>query len=169
VQSEIAIAIAEALSAKVTGEEKKSLARAPTSNLAAYEAYLRGLAVFRTTNPVLRQQKVAKFMEEAVRLDPNFALAWALLAKNEANSYFNLEKTDAQRRAARAAADTALRLQPDLPEVQLAQGFYQYYVERLLKLAGDFPLTPALLRLDPAFDKVRGDARFEALAKGSQP
>jgi TolB-like protein/Tfp pilus assembly protein PilF len=130
VQSEIAIAIANALSAKVTGEETRSIALKPTSNLAAYDAYLRGLALFHATIGKDRSEKPVKFLKEAVRLDPNFALAWALLARCEASIFFALKMTDEQRMAARIAADTALRLNPQLPEAQLAQGFYQYYVER---------------------------------------
>src|SRR6185503_6346004 len=69
------------------------------------------------------------FFKEAVTLDPDFALAWAYLARVSAQTYSRRETTDAQREIAREALDTAVRLQPDLPEVQLAQGFYSYYVD----------------------------------------
>jgi Tfp pilus assembly protein PilF len=76
VQSEIAIAIAQALSATVTGTEKKDLAAAPTENSAAYDAYLRGLAFIRKTNFL----EAARTLQQAVTLDPDFAPAWALLS-----------------------------------------------------------------------------------------
>ncbi len=129
VQSEIAIAIANTLSATVTGAEKKSIAQKPTTNTAAYDAYLRGLTLSRQNDNLAGYMKAAKSFRDAVRLDPDFTLAWAALAWNEALVYFNNEQTDAQRDAARAALETALRLQPDIAEVQLAKGFYHYYVE----------------------------------------
>ena len=129
VQSEIAIAIANTLSATVTGAEKRSIATTPTTNTAAYDAYLRGLTLSRQNDTLAGYMKAAKSFRDAVHLDPDFALAWAALAWNEALVYFNNEQTDAQRDTARAALDMALRLQPDIAEVQLAKGFYQYYVE----------------------------------------
>ena len=126
VQSEIAIAIANALSAKVTGEEKRSIALKPTSSTAAYDAYLRGLAFFRKRDLVNTEQT----LRTAVKLDPKFALAWALLAKNRAGQIHEGDRSPSRRAAARAALDVALRLQPDLAEVLLAQAYFQYYVER---------------------------------------
>jgi TolB-like protein/class 3 adenylate cyclase/Flp pilus assembly protein TadD len=128
VQSEIAIAVAAALSAKVTGEENTAITLAPTSNTAAYDAYLRG-----TTQYLQNQwdKKAAeKSLSEAVRLDPEFALAWAHLSRVEAFIYFDTDKTPAMRNAARKSLENALRLQPGLAEAELAQGFYWYYVDR---------------------------------------
>ena len=62
-------------------------------------------------------------------MDPDFATAWALLAHVHAFQFFNGAGA-AGRNAARTALDAALRLQPDLAEVQLAQGYFQYYVEQ---------------------------------------
>ncbi len=129
VQSEIAVAIAEALSAKVTGGEKQTLAQVPTTNTAAYDAYLRGLALTTEGDTLAHYKKVAKQFRQATELDPGFALAWAALAWHESLVYFNNEGTPAQREIGRTALETALRLQPDLAEVQVAKGFYQYYVE----------------------------------------
>ncbi len=126
VQSEIAIAIAETLSAKVTGREKKALAVAPTNNPAAYDAYLRGLEFYRKAEFLNAEQ----LLQLAVKLDRNFAGAWALLARNQARLFHGGDRADARRVAARTALDTALRLQPDLAEVLLAQAYHQYWVER---------------------------------------
>ena len=126
VQSEIAIAIAEALSAKVMGSEKKALAVAPTNNTAAYDAYLRGLAFWRKTESL----NAGRQLQQAVKLDPNFAGAWALLARAHARLFHFGDRADARRDAERAALDTALRLQPELVEVLLAQAYHQYWVER---------------------------------------
>ena len=125
VQSEIAIAIADALSAKVTGSEKKSLTRVPTTNTAAYDSYLRGLAFQHQGNG---KEALASF-KEAVRLDPEFALAWIELAIDAAGNFFG---TSDPRRLAEVntALDTVRRLQPDLPELQLAEGVFAYYIKQ---------------------------------------
>src|SRR5205814_5311597 len=81
VESEVAKAIADQLRAKLTGEEKQAIAEKPTENPEAHDEYLRGLAY--TLKPNLTQSNVVAAQEhlrEAVRLDPKFALAWALLA-----------------------------------------------------------------------------------------
>jgi serine/threonine protein kinase/Tfp pilus assembly protein PilF len=126
VESEVAKAIADQLRAKLTGEEEQAIAAKPTDNVAAYDAYLRGLALLKAANPdALATQK---YLREAVRLDPKFALSWALLSWFDAAMYrsTNLPQTVALREEARQAAETALTLQPNLGEAVLAEGFYYY-------------------------------------------
>src|SRR5204863_1793141 len=67
-------------------------------------------------------------LREAVRLDPKFALAWALLSYVEAVGYRTefLQPTVALREESRQAAETALLLQPNLGEAVLAKGYYHY-------------------------------------------
>jgi TolB-like protein/class 3 adenylate cyclase len=127
VQTEIAVAIAGALNATVTAEEKKAIAQASTEVPEAYIAYLRGVAASQERGG---RARAAGHFAEAVTFDPDFALAWAATARVEAQTYSRREQTEAQRVAARAALDKALALRPDLPEVQLAEGFHTYYVER---------------------------------------
>ncbi len=127
VEGEVASAIAEALNAKVTGSEKQAITVRVTQSSEAYDAYLRGLALYRKA--VRPDRSAQQFLAQAVRLDPGFAAAWALLAQSHAYFFFNLDATEERRGAARSALATALRLQPDLAEVQLAQGYYQYWVE----------------------------------------
>src|SRR5215467_4232080 len=69
-----------------------------------------------------------KYLREAVRLDPKFALSWALLSYVDALGYVTaaLQSTAALREEARQAAETALTLQPNLGEAILAKGFYHY-------------------------------------------
>jgi TolB-like protein/Flp pilus assembly protein TadD len=127
VQTEIAVAIAGALNATITAEEKKSIAQQSTAVPEAYIAYLRGVAASHERGG---RTKAAPHFAEAVRLDPDFALAWAATARAAAQTYSRREQTEAQRTAAREALDRAKSLRPDLPEVHLAEGFYTYYVER---------------------------------------
>jgi TolB-like protein len=125
VESEVAKAIADKLRAKLTGEEEQIIAAKPTDNPAAYDAYLRGLAFsLKTANSTANVLNAQKYLREAVRLDPKFALAWALLSFVEARGYgtVTLQPTVALREEARQAAETALTLQPNLGEAILAKG-----------------------------------------------
>ena len=128
VEAEVATAVAEALRAKLTGAEQQALEQKPTSNPAAYDAYLRGIALWRD-DKLLDRLKATQPLEEAVSLDPTFAIAWALLTRVNSLGYSTSATADL-RAAAQASLDNALRLKSDLPEVQLAQAFYQYWVSR---------------------------------------
>ncbi len=129
VESEVAKAIADQLRAHITGQEEQILAAKPTDNPEAYDAYLRGLAYtlkagYSPANALAAQ----KYLREAVRLDPKFALAWALLSYADASGYIigSLQPTVALREETREAAETALALQPNLGEAVLAKGYYHY-------------------------------------------
>jgi TolB-like protein/Flp pilus assembly protein TadD len=128
VESDVAKAIADQLRAKLTGQEEQVIAAKLTENVEAYDAYLRGLAyILKGTTPAnfLGGQK---YLKEAVRLDPKFALGWAVLSYTDALGYITtaLQPTVALREEARQAAETALTLQPNLGEAVLAKGYYHY-------------------------------------------
>lgn len=128
-ESEIAKTIADQLRVQLTGEEEQRVAAKPTDNKKAYDAYLRGLAyTLRPGNTTADALGAQKYFREAVRLDPKFALGWALLADTDAVGYLTtgLPPTMALRDEARSAAETALTLQPNLGEAILAQGQYHY-------------------------------------------
>ena len=130
VETEIAKGIAESLQAKLTGREEQALAAKPTNNPQAYDAYLRGLA-FETRSNYSSDAlfKAIEFYDLAVRLDPNFALAWARLSGVHALLYSNRrDTTTARRDAAKEALENAQRLQPNTPETLLFTGYYQYWV-----------------------------------------
>src|SRR5437867_1026181 len=129
VESEVAKAIADQLQAKLTGQEEQVIASKPTNNPEAYDAYLRGLAY--SVKPAITAATTLgaqKYLREAVRLDPKFALAWARLSYVDAVGYLSLklQPTVALREEAQQAADTALTLQPNLGEALLAKGYYHY-------------------------------------------
>jgi serine/threonine protein kinase/Tfp pilus assembly protein PilF len=129
VETDIARAVADQLRAKLTGQEKQVIAARPTDNIDAYDAYLRGLAYnLRTQITPANSLAAQRYLKEAVRLDPKFALAWALLSIVDAGNYIsqNLQPTLTLREEARQAAETALTLQPDLGEAILAKGCYYY-------------------------------------------
>ncbi len=129
VESEVSKAIADQLRAKLTGQEAEVIAAQPTNNPEAYDAYLRGLAyTLKTAFTPANSLAAQKYLKEAVRLDPKFALGWALLSYVDASGYLtqSLQPTAALREEARQAAETALTLKPDLGEAVFAKGFYHY-------------------------------------------
>jgi TolB-like protein/Tfp pilus assembly protein PilF len=129
VETEVAKTIADQLRAKLTGHEEQVIAAKPTDNPEAYDAYLRGLAYTLKSLPTTANALGAqKYLREAVRLDPKFALAWALFSFVNSRAYGtqSLQPTVALREEARQAAETALTLQPNLGEALLAMGSYYY-------------------------------------------
>src|SRR5438309_2485723 len=130
VESEVAKAIADQLRAKLTGREEQVIVARPTDNPDAHDAYLRGLAYnLKTANSPGNSLGAQKYLREAVRLDPKFALGWALLSFVEARGYLTqtLQPTVALREEARQAAETALTLQPSLGEAVLDNLYYLHF------------------------------------------
>ncbi len=141
VESEISKEITDALQVNLTGREQQALAVKLTANPEAYEAYLRGLAfesrAYSHFNPPDLVEKATDFYEQAVRLDPNFAIAWARLSRVNSQIYFNRfdASSVAASDAAKRALENAQKLQPNSPETLLALGHYQYLVLRNYGLA----------------------------------
>jgi TolB-like protein len=131
VEGEVAQAVADMLKAKLSGAEVAQLAAKPTQNPAAYDAYLRGLALMDRTTAWAENaaQGIAAF-EQAVKIDPELAPAWARLSYAQSRFYSGWEASDARRDAARRASEMATRLAPDSAETLIAQGFYRFWVER---------------------------------------
>jgi len=130
VESDVAKAIADRLRAKLTGPEEELIAAKPTDNPDAYDAYLRGLAYTLKTGGLTPAKSLGaqKYLREAVRLDPKFAQAWALLSYVDALGYItqSLQPEAALREETRQAAETALTLNPNLGEALMAKGYYYY-------------------------------------------
>jgi TolB-like protein len=132
VEKEVAQNIAATLNAKLTGAEEQAIAQKPTGNSSAYEAYLRGNTQFWEIN---EQSLLAagKSYQEAVRLDPQFAIAWAALARLDAVLYWIDDTTAARRAAAEQALKEAEHLQPQAAETKVARGYFAYLVQHDLK------------------------------------
>ena len=131
VEGEVASAIADQLNAKLSGTEQKAVTDKPTQNTAAYDAYLRGLAIEHTQYSYEAYQQAARDYVEAVQLDPNFAFAWARLAVLRSFLFFNAVDPNANTAGAvKEAADRAIALAPEAGESWIAQGAYRYRVLR---------------------------------------
>jgi TolB-like protein/class 3 adenylate cyclase/Tfp pilus assembly protein PilF len=131
VEGEVATAIADQLNAKLTGTEQKAVAAKPTQNAAAYDAYLRGLSIEHNEYSNNSYLLAANDYAEAVRLDPNFALAWGRLAAVRSFLYFNrIELNTNTPAAVKEAADRAMALAPEAGESWIARGSYRYRVQR---------------------------------------
>jgi TolB-like protein/cytochrome c-type biogenesis protein CcmH/NrfG len=131
VEGEVATAIAEQLNAKLTGAEQKAVAAKPTENIAAYDAYLRGLSIEHGEYGYESYQHAATAYAQAVLLDPKFALAWARLAVLRSFLYFNsIDRNVNSPAAVQEAADRAMALAPQAGESWIAKGAYHYRVLR---------------------------------------
>jgi serine/threonine-protein kinase len=129
VQGEIAGKVAEAMRVAIGGADQARLAAMPTTNPAAYDAFLRGEAIGVTGNaPIVLRRAIAEY-ERAVALDTAFADAWAQLAIARSTLYTNGRPVPELARQAREAADQALRLSPSAGRPHRALGTYLLFVE----------------------------------------
>src|SRR5713101_6631370 len=117
IQEEIARSIAQALRITLTPQEEKTIARKPTENPQAYDFYLRGRSYTRRENVDYGLQ----MFEQAIQLDPNFALAHAGIAHQCGLIYEIREQNQKWIERGLAACDRATALAPDLPEVLVAR------------------------------------------------
>jgi TolB-like protein/predicted TPR repeat methyltransferase len=133
VEGDVAQQIATALQTRLSPAQAASLAAVPTKNRAAYDSFLRAeyQANKGVTNYDTASWKAAiPLYRQAVEQDPKFALAWARLSFNESQlAWFGGGGEDVQQlnRQARADAERALQLQPDLAAARLAIGFSEYW------------------------------------------
>ena len=136
VESDIAKTIADTLQAKLTGAEKQLIAAQPTTDLTAYELYLKGRSLWSKRGGENLRQAIG-FYEQAIARDPKYALAYAGLA--EAYVLLPAYTTTAPQDAyptAKAAALKALQLDEKLAEAHTALG--------LLLCSGDLDMAGSI-------------------------
>ena len=125
VQDEIARKIAEALRITLSPQEQEALAAKPTENLQAYDLYLRGKNYARRLT--LQDTEFAlQMFDNAVALDPNFAIAHAAIANGCAMIHCNFGRDAIWIDRANTALQKALALYPELPEVQIGRAWILY-------------------------------------------
>lgn len=131
IQSELAREIASALKATLSPDEQERIEKKPTDNGDAYLIYLQAHEIFNRPDRLHDDvARVESLYEQAIQLDPSFALAHARLAHVASWSYYAIEPVAGRAQKARTAANEAVRLQPNLAETHLALGYVHYYVER---------------------------------------
>jgi TolB-like protein/Tfp pilus assembly protein PilF len=129
IQAELAREIAAAMSAALSPEEKSRLEHPTVTNPAAYDLVLRARQIDRDGNDTRQELETEEAMfQSAVTLDPHYAAAWAGLSSVHSQIIFNaLDTSEARLAKARAAIETARRLDPDSPDVILGNGTFYYY------------------------------------------
>src|SRR5205807_5796935 len=131
IQTDLAQKIVYTLQAKLAPNEKARLDRQPTQDPNAYLLFVQAHDYANRTDMFHDTSlKAEPLFEQAIKLDPNFSLAYAGLSMLESWVYHSFDPLPARREKARLNADAALRLQPDLPEGHLALGFSYYYGDR---------------------------------------
>jgi serine/threonine-protein kinase len=129
VQSRIAEQVATELDLALQQPDHEALAAKPTDNLRAYDFYLRGNDYFDRPADPDAYRAAQEMYARATELDPTFALAFARLARTHISQFHFADRTQRRLALARSAADSALKLQPDLAEAHLAQGQIHYWGE----------------------------------------
>ncbi len=127
IQTDLAREIASALQAKLSPTEKAQMERKPTENGEAYLAFVQAHNLQNAVEDLEKLKQSEQLYARAVELDPKFALAIARYSQLESWIVHTFERTIERREKARALAQQALQLQPDLPEAHLAMGFSLYY------------------------------------------
>jgi serine/threonine protein kinase/Flp pilus assembly protein TadD len=125
IQDEIAQKIAGALQLTLTPQEQAEIKAKPTENLQAYDLYLRGKSYARR---LTRQdlEFALQMFENAVAQDEKFALGYAAIANVCAQNYYHYLRETTWIGRAMAASQKAVALQPDQPEVLVAQAWILY-------------------------------------------
>ncbi len=130
-QSELAQTIAAQLKATLSTDEKAEIWRQPTRDLQAYDLYLRARAALRGEGAVIPRENwnaAVDFLDRAIARDPKFTLAYCLLNEAYVLQYrFGEDHSPQHLAAAKEAAETALRLEPNREEARLALARYYYH------------------------------------------
>jgi len=157
IQTEIATKIADALEAQLTVDQRESLARIPTENLEAYEAYRSGLESIRESYTESNFRTADRFADQALALDSTFAEAWAIKSAAASSLYwFFFDRSDSLTNAALDHAQRALRLEPGLPQGHWALGAYYYRVH--------LDYDRALEELELALEGMPGEVELQTTA-----
>jgi TolB-like protein/Flp pilus assembly protein TadD len=175
VEGEVAEAIADKLRARLSGAETAEITAKPTSNAAAYDAYLRGLDFEKRTFGTEQLKAASKFYAQATQLDPEFAVAWAHGSDIDGLIYFQaIDHSDERLQAARHGAEMAMRLAPASAEAWLAKGSFLYHTKdfdgagaAFAEAAKRMPNSPAILAAQGYLERRRGhyDRAIELLER----
>ena len=180
IQSEIAQTVASKLSARLSSYERKDIEEKPTVDLEAYDLYLRAkelianAELFAIGDERENLLSAISFLEQAVRKDSKFVLAYCLVARANDDLYLDIDRSTARRALGYAAVNEALRLKPDLPETRLAVARHLYYCYRdyekvraqIAIVQGALPNNSDALTLAAMADRREG--RWDESTRGLQ-
>jgi tetratricopeptide (TPR) repeat protein len=155
IQSEIAKTIADQLQAKLSPREKNAIELPPTSDISAFDLYVRAKNILLTPGSIEKADtlRVVDLLNQAVARDPSFFDAYCQLAyAHDALYFFGPDHTSARLASAEAALQAASRLRPDAGETHLARGQNLYWAY------GDY--DGALAELEIARQTLPNDARI---------
>jgi TolB-like protein/Flp pilus assembly protein TadD len=134
IQTELAERIVRALQANLSPREMAGLQMPPTKDLEAYDLYIRARDLFRWSgigDPQENGERALPLLEQAIARDPEFALAYYLASRIHGELYwFGYDKSRERLAKSKVAAETALRVRPEMGEGHLALAFYHYYSAR---------------------------------------
>ncbi|MEJ2522674.1 MAG: tetratricopeptide repeat protein [Gammaproteobacteria bacterium] len=149
IQTEIATSIAGALQATLSPAEEVALQRLLTDDLKALEAYQRARWLLDGFS-VEAYRSAKQELEYALERDAGFAAAWAMVARAELAYFWFGDSSDARRHKAWEAIERGRAIDPDLPELDMAEGYYHYW--------GFLDYEKALAVLEPALRAYPNDA-----------
>jgi TolB-like protein/Flp pilus assembly protein TadD len=153
IQTEIAQKIAQQLEAALSSKEKATIKTAPTTDIVAYDLYLRAKEIWLRGAPrrAAQTEEQVQLLDQAVARDPAFVSAFCLLARAHLNSYwFYHDRSAARLDLAKKALDAAARLRPEAGEVHLTRAVFHYW--------GNRDLAPALAEIAVARRLLPNDA-----------
>ena len=131
IQREVALAIADITKAKLSTVDKEKINAVPTDNIEAYQLFQRGK--YYLDQPHFSKEEWEKaigYFEESVQLDPKFAEAYGQLAKCNARLYYLIsDRTEERKNLAKEAAENALSLDANNPNIQLSVGYYYLWAQ----------------------------------------
>jgi len=143
VQSDIAERVATQLDVALLEPERRAIEKKPTENLAAYEAYLRGMEHYFNLRNLSEAELSVQFFQNAVSLDPGFAEAWAGLSRAYLELYW-IHDRPGTLTLETEAAKRAEQLAPDSPETHLALGWLNYAHREFDKALAHFERAQSL-------------------------
>lgn len=156
VQADIAEQVAKAMDVTLMDPERAALQAEPTAILDAYDLYLRANEYLWRSEKASDIKLAINMYEQAVELDPEFALAWARLSGAHARMYwFHWDHSATRLEQAGRAIERAMALDPATPEVRLALGTYHYW--------GHLDYDRALSEFEAVRASLSGSAEFQLL------
>ena len=128
VQSHIADRVIAAMGLALEEPQRRALEDRPTTNLEAYDFFLRGKDYYGRGYEREDLENAIRMYQRAIELDSTFARAYAALSEaHSARYWFFYDRSKAPLDRAKAAADKALQIRPDLPDAHIALGYYHYW------------------------------------------